>query len=305
MSMRYPAGFISAFYNPLKNPDAPTIGTATGGIGSASVAFTAPSNVGGSAITGYSVQAIKTSDGSITITTGGGSPITVTGLAGTAYTFKVLATNSYGPSTLSAASNSVTPLVIGAAYGGGYLAGQISTSGNGIANFNLVVGPKSTAQAPTKLFFKTVNSGGDPTSVIDGPTNSATMNSATYPAALFCEALNIGGFTDWYLPAINEIEVCYYGLKPINENNNTSFGINANAVPARASNYTLTVPAQTSAVDFQSGGTEAFLGSYWSSTQSSVGGNYARNQLFYGGGVQGNGFKASDYRVRAVRRVAV
>jgi len=107
--MRYQAGIVLPGYNPLKVPNAPTIGTATAGSGSASVTFTAPADVGGGAISGYSVVAIKTSDGSITITTGASSPISVTGLALTAYTFKVFATNVYGPSPLSAASNSATP----------------------------------------------------------------------------------------------------------------------------------------------------------------------------------------------------
>ena len=53
MSMRRPAGFISAFYDPLKNPNAPTSATASAGDASADVSFTAPSDVGGSAITGY------------------------------------------------------------------------------------------------------------------------------------------------------------------------------------------------------------------------------------------------------------
>lgn len=87
-------------------PGAPTIGTATAGVTSASVAFTAPASDGGSAITGYTVTSTP---GSIT-GTGTTSPITVSGLtAGTAYTFTVHATNAVGNSTESAASNSVTP----------------------------------------------------------------------------------------------------------------------------------------------------------------------------------------------------
>jgi len=105
--MRYQAGFITASYNGLKVPDAPTIGTATGGDASASVTFTAPSNIGGGAITGYTVIS---SPGSIT-GTGTSSPITVSGLTnGTSYTFTVIATNAYGPSLPSSASNSVTPV---------------------------------------------------------------------------------------------------------------------------------------------------------------------------------------------------
>lgn len=92
-------------------PDAPTIGAATAGIGQASVAFSAPANNGGAAITGYTVT--STPDG---ISAGGNgfttSPITVTGLTnGTAYTFTVTATNTIGTSSASGASNSVIPKV--------------------------------------------------------------------------------------------------------------------------------------------------------------------------------------------------
>lgn len=87
-------------------PDAPTIGTATAGDASASVAFTPPGNNGGAAITGYTATSTP---GGLT-GTGASSPITVSGLSnGTAYTFTVHATNSVGNSAESAASNSVTP----------------------------------------------------------------------------------------------------------------------------------------------------------------------------------------------------
>lgn len=87
-------------------PNAPTIGTATAGVKSATVAFTAPSNTGNSAITGYTVTS---SPGAIT-STGASSPITVNDLTpGTNYTFTVVATNSMGNSIPSASSNAVTP----------------------------------------------------------------------------------------------------------------------------------------------------------------------------------------------------
>ena len=93
-------------------PDAPTIGTATGGDDQATVAFTAPTSDGGASITGYTVT--SSPDG-ITAT-GTSSPITITGLTnGTAYTFIVTATNAAGTSAASAASNSVTPTPILAA----------------------------------------------------------------------------------------------------------------------------------------------------------------------------------------------
>lgn len=86
--------------------DAPTIGTATAGVESATVTFTA-ATTGGAATT---FGAIST-PGSITGTSAT-SPITVSGLtAGTAYTFKTYGINSSGTwsNVLSAASNSVTP----------------------------------------------------------------------------------------------------------------------------------------------------------------------------------------------------
>jgi hypothetical protein len=301
--MRYPAGFISAFYDPLKNPDAPTIGTATGGLGSASVAFTAPANVGGSAITSYT--AVSTPSGFTG--TAASSPITVSGLAeSTAYTFKVFATNSYGSSALSGASNSATTLpAIGGAYSGGFFAGQISTAGNSIADFNLVVGPLASAQSfLTWKNANTATTGAD--SVINGPQNTADMvaagSSTVFPAAHFCNDVVTGGFSDWYMPAKNELEVCYYNLKPTTQANSTFFGINPNAVPARASNYTAGNPAQTSAADFKNTGTEDFANDfYWSSTEVSSRGLYI---AFYTG-QQFNYSNTNNRYVRAIRRVAV
>jgi hypothetical protein len=106
MSMRYPGGLITATYNLLLVPGAPTIGTATAGNAQASVTFTAPSDIGGGAITSYTVIS---SGGQVG--TGASSPVTVTGLTnGQSYTFTVYANNAYGPGDVSAASNSVTPV---------------------------------------------------------------------------------------------------------------------------------------------------------------------------------------------------
>jgi hypothetical protein len=303
----------------LKNPDAPTIGTATGGNASASVTFTAPSDIGGSAITGYTV--VSTPSG---ITgTGASSPITVSGLSnGTPYTFKVFATNSYGPGPLSAASNSVTPVappsVIGEAYGGGYYAGQIGVSS--VATHYIIVGPKASAEtAPIRWKnARTATAGAD--SVIDGPQNTADMvadgNSTVYPAAHFCNDLSTGGQTDWYMPAKNELEICYYNLKPSTRENDTGTGgtgTNSNAVPARAGPYTNSGgiglnPAQTSVAIFQEGNSEAFgntLQYYWTSTE--VGTERGGFQAF-GYGLQSASYKdtnLSNSPVRAIRRIPV
>lgn len=196
--------------------------------------------------------------------------------------------------------------IIGSAYEGGYYAGQISTAGNGVADYNLVIGPVSSAQASGKKWKTSNTSTAGTSSVIDGPTNSANMNNASHPAAEFCEAVTAGGFTDWYMPAKNELEVCYFNLKPTTTLNADylNSGINANAVPARASKYTSGTPAQTSAADFKDGGSESFGAQYlWASTQATAA--YAWNQLFDDGSQDQGDKTYISRRVRAVRRVAV
>jgi hypothetical protein len=197
---------------------------------------------------------------------------------------------------------------IGSAFGGGFFAGQIGVSG--VATHNLVVGPVSSAQSGIVQWknANTATAGAD--SDIDGPQNTADMvadgSSTVYPAAHFCNDLVIGGFSDWYMPAKNELEVCYYSLKPTTTANDTSSGINSNAVPARASNYTTGNPAQTSSADFKDTGTEDFVADYyWSSTEFTA--TNARIQYF-SNGQQGHATKDGVYapsRVRAIRRVAV
>jgi hypothetical protein len=203
---------------------------------------------------------------------------------------------SFGPSG---------PPSIGAAYQGGFFAGQISTAGTGVADYNLVIAPKSSGENSSKQWKTSNTSTAGTSSVIDGPTNSSNMNNASHPAAEFCEGLTIGSFSDWYMPAKNELEVCYFNLKPTTGLNNTGSGTNTNAVPSRGSNYTNSpqVPNQTVATDFQNGNTEAFAATnYWSSTESSA--TVAFFQAFNSGN-QNSLDKNIGFYVRAVRRVAV
>ncbi|MHC1693997.1 MAG: S-layer homology domain-containing protein [Eubacteriales bacterium] len=103
-----PATSVSRSFtvNPVA-PGAPTGITAIEGDTQARVSFTAPAYTGGAAITGYT---ITVSPADVAPVNGAASPIVVTGLTnGVAYTFTVTATNSVGPGTASAASNSVTP----------------------------------------------------------------------------------------------------------------------------------------------------------------------------------------------------
>jgi hypothetical protein len=93
---------------PATVPNAPTIGVATAGNGSASIAFTAPTNNGGATITGYT--ATCTASGQTTRTGANtATPISVTSLlGGVEYDCSVVATNSVGNSAASAVAK-VTP----------------------------------------------------------------------------------------------------------------------------------------------------------------------------------------------------
>ena len=108
MSLHYPTGFLTASYDPLRVPDAPTIGAATAGNAQVSLAFTAPTYTGKPAtITSFTATSNTGISSSNTA-----SPIVITGLVNnTGYKFTVIATNATGNSAPSAESNAVAPVV--------------------------------------------------------------------------------------------------------------------------------------------------------------------------------------------------
>lgn len=190
---------------------------------------------------------------------------------------------------------------IGAAYGGGYFAGQIMDGG---VKYNLIVAPAATGQNSSGLLWATAFSTTGATSVSNGPSNTNLLNSAGFPAAYWCKQLSIGGYTDWYLPAKNELEVLYYYLKPDSTANYTLSGSNANAVAPEpvSTNYSAGSPTTTTVVAFQGAGSEAFsVAYYWSSTE------YSSSNAWYqqfGDGSQYAVPKNGASYVRAVRRIA-
>ena len=200
------------------------------------------------------------------------------------------------------------PTTIGQAFGGGFYAGQIAVGGGGVATHYLIVSPKASGENASRTWGTSGVTTGF-TSLINGPANSAgeAALGAAYQAATFCEGLTIGGYSDWYLPATNELEVLYYFLKPTTTANATGSGPNANAVSPEpiSTNYTSGLPAQTSAgIGFRTGETNAFASaSYWSSTEGFAA-VFSLAQSF-DNGFQTTDSKNSSYYVRAVRRIPI
>jgi len=109
---------ISGAITPATTPDPPTsVGGSRGGDGAVALTWIAPAD-GGDAITGYTVE--WSSDGGTTWSSPLGSALTstdtaasVTGLTdGTAYIFRVAATNGVGIGTFSDTSGAVTPATV-------------------------------------------------------------------------------------------------------------------------------------------------------------------------------------------------
>lgn len=99
-------GYIVLSYSPLRAPSAPAAPTVEAGDGSVRVSWAAPSDDGGSPVTGYTVLGSPT--GSCVVV---GTSCTVSGLTnGTAYAFTVRPRNAVGEGVTSAASSPVTPL---------------------------------------------------------------------------------------------------------------------------------------------------------------------------------------------------
>ena len=218
------------------------------------------------------------------------------------------------------ASGPNLPAAYGAAFGGGFFAGQISTNADGVATHNLVIAPSSVTS--TLIAWKTSNSSDAfAENRINGPGISSSMNSGTYPAGQYCEGLTTGGYTDWYLPALDELGAAYINLKPFNNDNSAGVtvlarGINTYSVPQRATNYSNAPrsPGQTTSAAFQYNGSEQpdLFPRYWSSTQygpllnPGADGGQGIYQNWYAGVF--NPYPKNNtlyFKARAMRRVAV
>lgn len=204
-----------------------------------------------------------------------------------------------------------------------------------LVRYRLVIAPKSSGENAS-VQYKNANTAAPAATQTLTNGFAATMamvaadTSTVYPLAHWADNLTIGGFTDWYVPARDELELIWRNLKPTTTNNwtgdtrpkssiaytaggnqddvsNDGHGVNRHSQPTSAA-YTASVPGQTSVTAFRTGGAEALeFGSvfYWSSSE------YSSSIAWYqycdtsSPGYQGGINKAVSGRARAVRRSLV
>jgi hypothetical protein len=116
---------------------------------------------------------------------------------------------------------------VGELFGGGIVVSVWKTNG---VEHGLIASltDLSTGIVWTKPAFQSIAIGITAQSFRDGFTNTnaivAQAGSGTDYAAGLCKAYNAGGYTDWYLPSINELTQCYNSLQIVNEVLNPAYG---------------------------------------------------------------------------------
>jgi len=164
------------------------------------------------------------------------------------------------------------PTTLGEAGGGGFYMGTIAAAGT---TYYLVVAPNATGCAFCQ--WKTSNTSTSGTcSFDDGYANTyPALENSTHPAGNWTATRTIGGFSDWYLPAIDELEVFY---------NNGGGNGPGDPLPS---------------------GEDFAIDCYWASTEPEFLSNDVCYLNFFDGTRGSTYFRDDTRRVRAVRRVPI
>lgn len=154
---------------------------------------------------------------------------------------------------------------IGESFGGGIV---FYVTDNGY--HGLIVSPANISTGKTWSNITTTLIGAPAQSSWDGKSNTTAITAQSghiTSAALLCKNYSGGGFTDWYLPSINELNLIYNSVYIINR----ILGVNGIS-----------------------------LKNYWSSTEKTNNSSYLY-YMGYNGGSPSGGSKAYSCYVRAVR----
>ncbi|UVL22424.1 DUF1566 domain-containing protein [Pseudomonas donghuensis] len=185
---------------------------------------------------------------------------------------------------------------IGQAFGGGFFSGI--TIENGQRFVNITAGAEHEFAGEWGEYGVKIE-GAD--SFTDSRSNTEAMAAAGSELAQKVLALDIGGFTDWAIPARDVQELQYRHFKPTSRENYcwNRDGDNPNSLPV-GNLYTEESPAKTQVPGFAQGEPEAFQDDwYWSSSQRSADTAF---YMLFGDGLQDYYAKPDELRVRPVRR---
>jgi len=185
---------------------------------------------------------------------------------------------------------------IGQAFGGGFFSGV--TVENGQRYANITAGAEHELVGEWGEYGKKID-GAD--SFTDSRANTEAMAASGSELATQALALDIGGFTDWAIPARNVQELQYRHFKPTSRENYcwNRDGDNPNSLPVGLL-YTKESPTKTQVPGFAQGEPEAFQADwYWSSSQRSADSAFL---MYFDDGCQDGCGKDYELRVRPVRR---
>jgi len=200
-------------------------------------------------------------------------------------------------SAVEKAALAVTIPEIGQAFGGGFFTGITRDPDTGKRYLNITAGAAHELEGEWGKYGEKIE-GSD--SFTNSRANTEAMAAAGSVLAQQVLALDIGGFTDWAIPARDVQELQYRHFKPTTESNwqYGRSGDNPNSEPVGLL-HTEDSPGQTTLPAFQAGGTEAFKPTwYWSSSQRSA--DYAF-YMDFDDGYQNTNPKLTELRVRPVR----
>ncbi|MBD9585779.1 DUF1566 domain-containing protein [Pseudomonas sp. PDM03] len=204
-------------------------------------------------------------------------------------------------SAVEKAAPAVTIPEIGQAFGGGFFSGITRDPDTGKRYLNITAGAAHELEGEWGKYGEKIE-GAD--SFTDSRANTEAMAAAGSELAQQVLALDIGGFTDWAIPARDVQELQYRHFKPTTEANwqYGRSGDNPNSEPVGLL-YTEDSPVQTTIEAFKAGGPEAFKPrAYWSSTQRSA---LSAFTMDFDDGNQTSGGKNYELRVRPVRRLPI